>query len=160
MEPKVEQLALPPEYGNPNELMAWTDVTQLLRDAPAYWVASVRPDGRPHTVPRDGLWIEDTWYYGGSDATVHNKNLATNSALSMHIGDGMTAVIVEGRATFETPSVEIAERMAAEHNRKYSHYGKATVDQYASRGTWALKAQRVIAWTNLPVNATRFTFDR
>jgi hypothetical protein len=158
MKPRVEQLSLPPEYGKPAELLDWADVDRQLREATAYWVASVRPDGRPHTVPRDGLLIDDTWYYGGSDATVHNRNLVTNPALSMHIGDGITAIIVEGVAKRETPGEDVAEKMAGEHNRKYSHYGKATAQQYASTASWALKAQRVIAWTNLPVNATRFIF--
>ena len=159
MGPRAEQLGLAPEYGSPNELLTWQEVDGRLRDAPVYWVASVRPDGRPHVVPRDGIWIDDTWYYGGSDASVHNRNLKSNPALTMHIGDGMTAIIVEGLATFETVASDVAERMASEHNRKYSHYGmKATPEQYVSKAGRGLRADRVLAWTNLPVNATRFVF--
>jgi hypothetical protein len=77
----------------------------------------------------------------------------------MHIGDGMTAVIVEGEAHFGPPTPEVAQRLVEEHNRKYSHHGmKATPEQYLEMGTWQLKAKRVLAWTNLPVNATRFLF--
>lgn len=157
--PRSEQMKLPPEYGSPGEILAWEQVDELLRDAAVYWVASVRPDGRPHVVPRDGMWVDDAWYYGGSDATVHNRNLRSNPSLTMHIGDGMTAVIVEGEASFGPPSTDVAERLAEEHNRKYSHYGKATADQYLQTGTWTLKAERVLAWTNLPVNASRFIFE-
>ena len=144
--PRSEQMQLPPEYGNPNEVLEWSEVDGALRDAAQYWVASVRPEGRPHVVPRDGIWVDSAWYYGGSDATVHNRNIRSNPSLTIHIGDGMTAVIVEGEAHFGPPTPDVAQRLADEHNRKYSHYGmQATPEQYLQMGTWTLKAKRVLA---------------
>jgi hypothetical protein len=158
--PQSHQMQLPPEYGSPNKLLDWAEVDEQLRNAGQYWVASVRPDGRPHVVPRDGIWLDGTWHYGGSEATVHNRNLTLNRSLTMHIGDGMTAIIVEGKAQFGKAGPSIAQRLADEQNRKYSHYGmKATPEQYTSMEAWSLRATRVLAWTNLPVNATRFTFS-
>ena len=160
MIPLSQQMQLPPEYGSPSEILDWAKVDEQLRDAGQYWVASVRPDGRPHVVPRDGVWLDDTWYYGGSEATVHNHNLISNRSLTMHIGDGLTAIIVEGETRFGIANPGTARRLADEHNRKYSHYGmKATPKQYSSIEAWSLRATRVLAWTNLPVNATRFTFS-
>lgn len=158
-EPSVQQLQLPPGYGNPKKKLSWGDVKRDLEDAPNYWVASTRPDGRPHVVPRDGLWLDDTWYYGGSDSTVHNRNLQHNRALAMHIGDGMRAIIVEGDADFIHPVGEIAERLPDMNNRKYGHYGMdATAETYTKGGVWALKARRVLAWNLLFEDATRFDF--
>jgi Pyridoxamine 5'-phosphate oxidase len=157
-EPAVHQLQLPPGYGKPKKTLPWRDVKRDLEEAPNYWVASTRPDGRPHVVPRDGLWLDDTWYYGGSDDTVHNRNLQHNRSLAMHIGDGMKAIIVEGKADFVHPPSDVAERLADANNRKYAHYGmKATPETYTA-GVWALKARRVLAWNVLPVDATRFEF--
>lgn len=159
MEPVVEQMELPPDYGHPRKTLKWAEVRQELEEASQYWVASMRPDGRPHVVPRDGIWLDNTWYYGGSDDTIHNRNLQHNRALTMHIGDGMKAIIVEGEAQHIKPSRDIAERLAQESNRKYSHYGlNTTAETYTSGGTWVLKARRILAWTNLPENATRFRF--
>lgn len=159
MTPVAEQLALPPDYGNPKKMVAWEDVRRDLEEAPQYWVASVRPDGRPHVVPRDGVWLDDTWYYGGSDDTVHNRNLRTNPAVTMHIGDGMKAIIVEGVAEKVVPEPDVAQRLADVNNTKYAHYGSdATAETYAG-GVWALKPRRVLAWTFLPEDATRFLFD-
>ena len=60
---------------------------------------------------------------------VHNRNLRSNPSLTMHIGDGMTVVIVEGEAHFG-PVTRRRRETAAEHNRRYWHYGmKATADQ-------------------------------
>jgi hypothetical protein len=159
MTPITEQLDLPTGYGSPKRTLVWDEVRLLLEQASQYWVASTRPDGRPHVVPRDGIWLDDTWYYGGSPETVNHNNIQHNSAIAMHIGDGVSAVIVEGRAVHTTPTPELAEQLAQQLNRKYAHYGlNLTGDTYLSRGTWTLKAHRVLAWTSLPENATRFRF--
>jgi Pyridoxamine 5'-phosphate oxidase len=159
MEPIVEQLDIPEVYGNPKTLLTWAAVRKELEQAQQYWVATTRPDGRPHVVPRDGVWLDESWYYGGSPETVHNRNLENNSEAVMHIGDGLTAIIVEGGAKHVRLEGETAQRLADANNRKYSHYGlKAKPDIYASRGILELRARRVLAWTNLPENATRFLF--
>ena len=159
MDPVVEQMALPAEYGKPNKILRWEDVRRDLEEAQVYWVASTRPDGRPHTVPRDGIWLDDTWYYGGSERTVHSRNVMTNPAVAMHIGDGMKAIIVEGEAHHTRTSREIAERLAEINNDKYAHYGMDMKPEvYTTRGIWALEARRVLAWNILFEDATRFTF--
>src|SRR5687768_7196996 len=133
---------LPKEYGTPTKLLAWADVRKELEDAPVYWVASTRPDGRPHVVPRDGMWLDATWYYGGSPETVHNRNLRENPEVVMHIGDGMKAIIVEGTVEIIKPSRETAARLADINNVKYAHYGmNATAETYLG-GVSALKARR------------------
>jgi nitroimidazol reductase NimA-like FMN-containing flavoprotein (pyridoxamine 5'-phosphate oxidase superfamily) len=158
-EPRAEQLPLPKVYGSPKKILSWEDVKKDLEDAPVYWVASVRPDGRPHVIPRDGVWLDDTWYYGGSDETVHNKNVQKNPALSLHIGDGMKAIIVEGTADRQALTRATAERLANVNNTKYKHYGmNATAEQYIKEPPMCLKAERVIAWNLLFEDATRFTF--
>jgi nitroimidazol reductase NimA-like FMN-containing flavoprotein (pyridoxamine 5'-phosphate oxidase superfamily) len=159
-EPRVEQLKLPKEYGDPKKKLAWTDVVSDLEAATVYWVASTRPDGRPHIVPRDGIWLDDTWYYAGSPKTVHNRNLETNAAVTMHIGDGMKAIIVEGDAEIVKTDQDTAERLAKINNTKYAHYGmNSKPEDYTTRGILALKAKRVIAWNLLFEDATRFTFE-
>lgn len=158
MAPTARQMKLPPGYGNPRKVLEWSDVARELEEAPQYWVASVRPDGRPHVVPRDGIWLDDAWYYGGSDDTVHNRNLETNRALTMHVGDGMKAIIVEGTAEKVAPPEDVAVRLAEASNRKYAHYGmNATAASYTA-GVWALKPSRVLAWNALYEDATRFDF--
>ena len=160
MEPRVEQLGLPAEYGKPTKILAWDDVRKDLEDAPVYWVSSVRPDGRPHVVPRDGNWLDDTWYYGGSPKTVHNHNIEANPEVVVHIGDGMKAIMVEGRSEFVKTDQSTGERLAEVSNVKYAHYGmKNKPEDYTERGIWAVRARRVIAWNVLFEDATRFTFS-
>ncbi len=72
-EPRVEQLSIPPEYGSPSRLLEWDLVERRLAEARYYWLATVRPDGRPHVVPLDGLWVDARWYFGGSPTTVKHR---------------------------------------------------------------------------------------
>lgn len=155
MIPTAEPLPIPPEYGRPERVLDWPTVQGLLESAKAFWVATVRPDGRPHIVPKDGLWLDDQLFFGGSPQTVNHRNLSANPEVSVHIGDGATAVMVEGKASVWVPPREQAERLAAEAKRKYGY--PVTADTYV-QGVWAVKPTRVIAWTAYPSDVTRFTF--
>jgi nitroimidazol reductase NimA-like FMN-containing flavoprotein (pyridoxamine 5'-phosphate oxidase superfamily) len=158
-EPKVERLDIPKEYGDPKKLLTWEEVRSKLEKERTYWVASVRPDGRPHVIPKDGVWIDDTWYYGGMPTTVHHRNLRTNPAVAMHIGGETDAVIVEGSAQNVVPPRELAQKLADITNEKYKHYGMENTAETYDRGIWTLRAERVVAWNLLFEDATRFTFD-
>lgn len=158
MTPRREQLQLPDGYGDPKERLDWESVREKLENASVYWLASTRPDGRPHVVPRDGIWRNDRLYYGGSPKTVHHQNLKQRGAVVAHVGDGQEAIIVEGKATEQVPDRAFAESLARASSEKYPQYGETDPSVYKD-GVWVLKPQKVIAWTNLPVDATRFSFD-
>jgi hypothetical protein len=86
--PSAEALILPEGYGTVRRTLAWPTVRERLEQALHYWVATTRIDGRPHVVPRWGVWVDDAWYYDGSPATVHARNLERNAAAVLHLEDG------------------------------------------------------------------------
>ncbi|MGI8789931.1 MAG: pyridoxamine 5'-phosphate oxidase family protein [Actinomycetota bacterium] len=157
-DPVVEKPDIPPEYGNPTQRLEWTDVERKLESASAYWIASTRPDGRPHVIPRDGMWIDGGLYYGGSPATVHHRNITHNPLVAVHIGDGQEAIIVEGAVEIEKPTEEMAERLSEESFAKYPQYGRLDPSVYIE-GVSVLRTRRVLAWTSFTENATRFRFE-
>jgi len=157
-DPVVEKPDIPPEYGNPTQRLEWTDVERKLESASAYWIASTRPDGRPHVIPRDGMWIDGGLYYGGSPATVHHRNITHNPLVAVHIGDGQEAIIVEGAVEIEKPTEEMAERLSEESFAKYPQYGRLDPSVYIE-GVSVLRPRRVLAWTSFTENATRFRFE-
>ena len=106
-------------------------------------------------VPLDGLWIDGRWYFGGAATTVKHANLLANPRAALHLEDGGSAVIVEGTCAIEVPSREGAERLVATSTRKYGY--APPIEAYLS-GVWALSPARVMAWTDLTVDATRFLF--
>ena len=156
-EPVVEKPDIPAEYGNPTERLEWADVERKIADAPVYWIASTRPDGRPHVIPRDGTWLDDGLYYGGSPQTVHYRNITQNPNIVVHVGDGMEAIMVEGAVEIEKPSKEFAQRLADASFAKYPQYGRMDPKMYLG-GVSVLRPKRVLAWTVLFENATRFRF--
>jgi nitroimidazol reductase NimA-like FMN-containing flavoprotein (pyridoxamine 5'-phosphate oxidase superfamily) len=155
--PRPEPLVLPPEYGaSSSRLLAWAAVSSRLAEARHYWLATVRPDGRPHAVPLDGLWLDDRWYFGGSEQAVKHRNLQANPSATLHLEDAASAVVVEGTCRVTVPDRKTAARLTAESKRKYG-YGPPPSTYRA--GVWTLSPVRVLAWTDLTADATRFLFD-
>ena len=154
-EPIAQQLPLPAEYGAPSTVLAWPPIEQRLAGAKRYWLSTTRPDGRPHAVPIDGLWVDGRLYFGGSPKTVTQRNLAQNPAVVLHLEDADAAVIVEGEGEVTVPDEALVQRLLAASKAKYGYAPPA--DAYRA-GVWTLAPARVLAWTSLPVDATRFTF--
>lgn len=150
-----EPLALPPEYGTPATTLAWADVEARLQAATHVWLATVRPDGRPHTVPVDGLWVDGAVWFGGSTETVKHRNLVADDRAVLHLPDAEAAVILEGRCRLVHPDGPTVKRLIAASKEKYGYAPPA--DAYAG-GVWCLQPSKVMAWTSLPVDATRFIF--
>lgn len=155
--PVVERPHIPSEYGNPTQRLQWADVERRLQMASVYWIASTRSDGRPHVVPRDGLWLNGGLYYGGSPKTVHYRNISRNPQIAVHIGDGHEAFIVEGVVEIEKPTEEMAQRLSDEFFAKYPQYGRLDPGLYLG-GVSVLRPRRALAWTSFSDNATRFRF--
>jgi Pyridoxamine 5'-phosphate oxidase len=153
--PIAEQLELPSSYGSPNRLLDWASVEQRLVESLHYWLATVRRDGAPHVVPVDGMWQDGGCYFGGDPATVHIRNLRRDGRAGLHLEDGEAAVIVEGVAKWTTPSKSDAQRLAAAAKAKYG-YSQSAASYLA--GVWRLEPVKVLAWTQLYIDATRFRF--
>ena len=75
---------------------------------------------------------------------------------ALHLEDGESAVIVEGTVEWVTPSETVAQRLAAAATAKYGYSQTAT--SYLA-GVWRLEPIKVLAWTTLYLDATRFRFQ-
>jgi nitroimidazol reductase NimA-like FMN-containing flavoprotein (pyridoxamine 5'-phosphate oxidase superfamily) len=155
-EPAAELLDLPEGYGTPEAPLAWPDVRARLEGAARYWLATVRPDGRPHVVPLDGIWLEDAWYFGGSSKAVKHRNLEADPRAVLHLEDAQSVVIVEGACEQVFPDGELAERLSRLSKAKYG-YGPDPAS-YARTGAWRLSPHRALSWSRFPRDATRFVF--
>jgi Pyridoxamine 5'-phosphate oxidase len=154
--PVAELMRLPEGYGRPSRTLRWAAVRERLEQAHGYWFATTRPDGRPHVVPLDGIWLDDLWYFGGAPQAVHQRNLRHNQRAAINLPDPAAAVIVEGMAEFVTLTADQARSLAAASRVKYPGYG-ATAAGYAG-GVWRLRPSVAFAWERLDVDATRFRF--
>ena len=50
-------------------MLSWDHVQERMAEARNYWVATVRPDGRPHATPVWGLWVDGAFYFGVAPGT-------------------------------------------------------------------------------------------
>jgi hypothetical protein len=158
MDPTGELLELPAGYGRPKTVLRWPTVRAALEQAKHYWLATVRCDGRPHVVPLDGIWLDDEWFYGGSEHSVHYRTVLAHPMAVMHLPDPMKVVIVEGAVRQVDLARERAQRLADASNTKYAEYGYAS-DASAYANALCLTPSRVIAWMSYPTDATRFRFE-
>lgn len=156
---------MPDGYGveDDGEYLDWADVEARLVDSIHYWLATSRPDGRPHAVPRWGVWVEDRFWYDGSPMTRHAQNLRSNDACSLHLEDGAAATIVEGRVAVPDPvHGQFGKVLSGEFKRKYADLGYAPeADAWAgedSGGLLVMTPARALAWTTFPLDLTRFRY--
>ena len=158
--PRVDRPEIPAEYGTSKatEHVEWGHVEDLLSAARVYWIATVGPRGRPRVRPIDGVYVDGVIYVGGSPKTRWVRELATNPHVSVNL-DGLDEVVIaEGEAEV-LAGVEdaLASRLAAASNAKYPEYGM-TPDFYRANGAIAITHRKVIAWTDISKDPTRFRF--
>ena len=144
-------------YGIPEDetdLLPWEFVATRMAEERTYWVTTVRPDGRPHARPTWGVWVDGTFYCGGGERTRWVRNLASNSAITVHSESGEEVVIVEGIAeklTEGTAEAVLLERIDAAYEEKY--------DTPHGTPVFAVRPAIVLAWRDYPTDATRWRFE-
>jgi Pyridoxamine 5'-phosphate oxidase len=124
----------------PGELLPWSWAEQRLVAARNYWIATTRPDGRPHCRPVWGVWLADGFWF--STGSLARHNLAANPQITLHLESGDQVVIVEGVATAMTGAGRLQGFLAA-YNPKYGWDATATDDQVTDSAGAAGPAYRV-----------------
>jgi PPOX class probable F420-dependent enzyme len=62
------------------------------------WIASVRPDGRPHLAPVWFVWQDGKLYVCTAPESVKARNIEQNPRVVLALEDGSSPVICEGSA--------------------------------------------------------------
>ena len=153
-EVRVSRPEIPESYGIPRGkegMLPWSHVRERMSVARNYWLATVRPDGRPHSVPVWGVWVEDRLHFGGGRSTRKARNLAANPNVVAHSESGGDVVILEG-VVEEVIDPALQERIDDAYEAKYG----------VRHGTpvWVLKPRVIHAWSCFPADATRWVFRR
>src|SRR5258706_7642783 len=121
--PKRTRPDIPKEYGISQAekgMVEWSWVVEQLEKARHYWLVSLYPDGRPHTVPTWGAWVDNKLYFSGGDMTRHGKNLAVKPTLIAHLESAEQMVIVYGTAEKANKvAPEIMKHIEAAYVAKY-----------------------------------------
>jgi hypothetical protein len=139
--------------------LPWSHAEQRLVRSRDYWICTTRPDGRPHSVPVWGMWIDGALYFGTARETRKAKNIAHNPAVSVHVGTGDDCVMLEGKA-IEADVVKdktLRAKLDRESQRKY----KMPLMVMPETICYRVRPRVVLAWTekDFPNNSTRWEFS-
>jgi hypothetical protein len=96
----------PLPWSRPRDLMAADTPEENL----TFFVATVRPDGRPHTAGVGAVWVDDALYFVSGPGTRKSRNLAANPACSISVR--LRDLVLEGVADRVTDTSTL-ERLAA-----------------------------------------------
>src|SRR5581483_11038133 len=107
-------------YGNPP--IPWSRAVEALETPgllppTTYWLATTRPDGRPHVAGVGALWVDGRLYFVSGSGTRKSRNLATNPNCSVSVSLPGIDLVIEGRAAQVTDAEtlhHLAERYAAQ----------------------------------------------
>jgi hypothetical protein len=137
-------------------LIAWNDVCAKLAKSHNYWVATSRPDGRPHSMPIWGIWLEGALIFGTDRNSRKARNLQRQPVAIVHLESGEDAVILECAAREVTDPAEIAT-IDALYVKKYK---MKLTDAPGVPYIVAMKPRVAFAWQerDFPVSATRWKF--
>jgi general stress protein 26 len=95
----------------------WAWARQRLVEARNYWVASVLPDGRPHSRPVWGVWLDERFYFDTGSRI--GTNLAARADVTVHLESGDDVVILEGTAR-RVEDAETGRQFIEAYNPKYN----------------------------------------
>ena len=144
--------------------LPWTWATERLTRARNYWIATTRPDGKPHSRPVWGVWLDNAFYF--STGSLAAPNLASRPAITVHLESGSEVVIIEGVAE-PVKDTALVEQIVSLYNQKYNW----NLDPHDLPGPfYAVRPQVAFGWhfeeseidreSTALGNATRWRFRR
>ena len=121
-----------PGYGiseSAEGMLPWSWAEERLAGSRNYWVATTRPDGRPHLMPVWAVWTGDTLYFSTARTPTKARNLFANPNCSVSTEHGDEAVILEGSVVHEEDHSVL----------------RPVWDAYKAKYDWSLKGQSMFA---------------
>lgn len=106
-------------YGN--DALPWSRALRHLESPPSgtltYWLATTRPDGRPHVAGVGALWEDGKLYFVSGSGTRKSRNLSSNPRCVVSVSLPGLDLVIEGtarRVTDEPTLTRLAGRYAAQ----------------------------------------------
>jgi len=151
---------IPSDYGlkHRKQYLPFRHAEDRLTKSRNYWICTTRPDGRPHSIPVWGFWIDGALYFGTGRLSRKARNLAHNPAVSIHLDSGDDVVILEGAAIeVDLANKSQLKKLDAASRAKY----KMPMAIAPENVLYSVRPRVVLAWTekDFPNNATRWQFD-
>jgi PPOX class probable F420-dependent enzyme len=127
--------------------------SERLSAEPVIWLGTVRPDGRPHSVPVWFAWHDPMVLIFSMPRTVKVRDVRLSPAVSLALDSadgGQDIVLAEGRAELIAGADRHPHFLAGEFREKYARsLGAMSFDQWRSTFSQPLliHVNRITAWT-------------
>lgn len=161
-------------FSQAKQPVEWAQVTEALAGAELYWLTTVRKDGRPHTTPLVGAWVdsqkEQAFVFCTGPEEQKAQNLEHSTAVTVTTGvntwnDGLD-VVVEGNAerltgldTLTPLADAIREKYDGEWDFTPDDDGFGHTDKFGDSHiahVFRVPAAKVLAFAKSPHGQTRF----
>jgi hypothetical protein len=151
--PPADRPIMPKDYGiqpYTKGMLTWDWVSEKMLRAKIYWVTTIHPANRPHTMPNWGGWVDDQFLFGTSAETRKAKNLALNPAITVSVNDGDHIIIIEG-VVGTTRDVDVLTHLDDQYEAKYRQRDGWTQ-------AYIVQPHKVFAFAEFPLTPTRWVF--
>jgi PPOX class probable F420-dependent enzyme len=132
---------------------------ERLAAEPVIWLGTVRPDGRPHTVPVWYAWHDPLVLIFSMPKTAKVRNLRLSPAVTLALDSadgGRDIVLAEGDATLVTRADQHPHFLGRQFREKYAlSLGTASFDEWRATFSQPLlvHVRRITAWTSAATGA-------
>ena len=96
----------------------WAEARTRLAEADTYWLATMRPDGRPHVVPVLAVWLDGALHFSTGPASRKGRNLARDTRCVIAVDSDVLHLVVEGEAAKVSDRARL-QRVAEAYASKY-----------------------------------------
>lgn len=126
----------------------WRTVDLPLTATRSIWLATTRPDGRPHAMPVWFWWDGRDIYFITGRSTQKARNLAHQPWAIVHAGDGDDTIILEGPTEIVTDRDEL-RHVDEQYRQKYvdPHSGARATVFNEGDDVYRLRTRHVMAWS-------------
>jgi uncharacterized pyridoxamine 5'-phosphate oxidase family protein len=121
-----------PGYGLPKSkkgLLPWKWAEDRLKKSRQFWIATTRPDSRPHVMVIWALWLDGKLYFSTGRTSRKARNLAGNPNCVMCTDNSAEAVILEGAIEKERDVEKIREFLQL-YEKKYKFDMSGSADDF------------------------------
>jgi PPOX class probable F420-dependent enzyme len=154
-----------PGYGTkgPTEgrgLLPWSWAEERLTRSHDYWVATTRPDGRPHVMPVWGVWDDGALWFSSSKGSRKARNLTAEARCAVTTDNAWEPVVIEGVAGVVTDHDALVRYIGLENEKYNTDYSVDFLDPDAN-ATFRLAPSWAFSLTedDFEGSPTRWSFD-
>jgi PPOX class probable F420-dependent enzyme len=109
-------------------LLPWSWAVERLTASRHYWVSTVWPDGRPHTMPVWAVWDGSTVWFSSGLRSRKVRNIEAGSAVVVCTQDPHNPVVVEGAGRIVTDAEALGRFLDAMNVKYHTDYSIEFMD--------------------------------